>query len=811
MQSNSSIKSFELHYVAITFILIFISYSPYIFLDFGFHNDFTIWQYNNKICCNGFPENPHLINIGRFLQAYLQGFYLSFFTDLESLAYGRTVGLATAGLCALMLSSSVIKNGMGRLTGLAFGIAVFLLPSAQVNLGWVTNYVPGVLNAIFVLYAASIFPAWEDVSKANKLTVLKLVLSFIILIATLFNYPPTVGFFLIPVIARFLYSGGEKKEERVQGIYAIAFFALACLFYFIVHRFVVMKLLGISFPQNSFYRFDIAKDLVGNIWLFLSEIVPVMLNLWNPAPIPFVGFTVLLLIIVPPSIKAFKKCRLTDDRRVIKNSIITMFFVILIFGEINTPGLMAIGRPPAFYRTWHPGTAAIMFILFYGIDKLRCKTATNSLLFACLVAGSFFSFNSSMYLASTLSKQFNFALAQLKTQFSEERDRYIIIEKRPESLLFGRQRWGELGFIHILPQGHAIYVLDRYLDHHVHHVIENIVVTKKDNNLLLETELLEKSSSLFPRSPTEPENLPFVNLFDLRLDTSFEINGEMSSAINIVGNRPANVSCYIIYSDANSPPSRAPREWILSGTNDGYAWNKIDSQSNQTAWDVGENRAYFPMNAGNYRRYRLEIKRSNRDEPINISEIQLFTRVSACREPILLNGYAVDPILKKSITTSLDSTSINLAGTANTSSMSDPQFRLQRALDNIYYSFWETRGPFPVKVDFRFFVKRKIQCYAFQAGADRAGQRMPRSWRLLGSNDLLVWDSLDIRSDEPAWIDEKGLGDANINARRSYLVASPDSYLFYKLEFLSVYNSEEILRLYEMGLSEDPKCLQSMP
>ena len=95
-----------------------------------------------------------------------------------------------------------------------------------------------------------------------------------------------------------------------------------------------------------------------------------------------------------------------------------------------------------------------------------------------------------MYLATTLSKQFKYAVSQISAQFSPDRERYVIVEKRLDSMLFGRPRWGELGFIHILPSGHGIYILDKYFDYLVPPIIESVVVRQDENPLLLVPELL---------------------------------------------------------------------------------------------------------------------------------------------------------------------------------------------------------------------------------------------------------------------------------------------------------------------------------
>ena len=799
-------------YNAMIVVLICLSFSPYLFFDFAFHNDFEIWAYNNKICCSGFPETQHLIRIGRFLQAFLQNVYLSFFTDLRSLVFGRVLGIAFACIGAIILSSAARKNGMNKLSSAAFGAAVFLLPPAQVNLGWVTNFVPGLFNAVLVLYTASIFPEWQSIMNREKAARIRLGVCLFLLLAALFIYPPTIGFFLLPGMVRIMYSGFAKREDRSQAAYALIFFALVCLVYFFIHRVVYMNLLAITFPESSFYRFDIAHDLLGNIRMFFIGILPVMLNLWNPAPSPAIALSVLLLIIAPAAFLVYQNCRVSTPSEALTNSAIITGFWLVLFFAINASGLLAIGRPPAFYRAWHPGTAAVLLLLFHSIEFFRLEVIKKGIILAFLLVGCFFSFNSSMHLATTLSKQFKYAVSQISAQFSLNGERrYIIVEKRPESLLFGRHRWGELGFIHILSRGHGIYILDKYFDYHVHPIIESIVARQDENHLLLESELLEKTSSLFPTNPVEPLNKPFAKAFDLRVDTFYEKSGPMPTTVDIMGTRSASIACYKIHAGIDESPSRAPRSWRFSGSNDEHTWAVLDSQSNQTAWREGESRLFTPKQMGDCKHYRIEVNSANQDDIVRISEIQLFTRASACQEPNVSQERMVDSNLLKSIKSMPDAMSVSLAGTAASSGLSAPPFRLQRALDNIYYTFWETRGPFPINVEFRFFESKQIKCYSFQAGDDRANARMPRSWRFLGSNDGLIWNLLDSRNDEPAWPDEEKLGDTSSNTRRSYLVSSPSKYLLYKIEFLSVYNNEGILRLYDMALSEDRECIHTIP
>jgi hypothetical protein len=625
--------------------------------------------------------------------------------------------------------------------------------------------------------------------------------SFLLLLAALFIYPPTAGFFLLPGMVRIMYSGLAKREDRSQAAYALVFFALVCMVYFFIHRVVYMRLFDITFPESSFYRFDISTGLLGNITKFFHDIFPVMLNLWNPAPSPALAVSILFLIIVPAAFFVYRNSRVSAPSEVLARSAITTAVWFVLFFAINAPGLLAIGRPPAFYRAWHPGMAAVLLLLFHSIESYRPVAFKKGIIFVFLLVGCLFSFNSSMYLATTLSNQFKYAVSQISAQFSPGRERYIIVEKRPDSLLLGRPRWGELGFIHILSRGHGIYILDKYFDYHVHPIIESVVARQDENPLLLEPELLEKSSPLFPRSPADSLNKSFDKAFDFRVDTFFEKPGPMPTTVEIVGTRPASVACYKIHAGVDESPLRAPRSWRLTGSNDENTWVVLDRQSNQTAWRAGESRLFTPKQTGSYIRYRLEVDSSNQDGIVRIPELQIFTRSNACQEPNFPQESKVDSGLLKSLTSVSDAMAVRLVGTAAESGLSDPPFRLQRALDNIYYTFWETLGLFPIDVDFRFFESKQIKCYAFQAGDDRANDRMPQAWRFLGSNDGRNWTLLDTRDDESGWAD---------NSRRIYPVLSPSPYRSYRMEFLSI-NGGSHLRLYGMALSEDRECIHTIP
>ena len=97
----------KLFLIAPLFILLFI-YKSNVTEDFGFHNDLAIWAGGDK-CCLQFVEATHLINIGRFIQAYLQGILIYLLDDISDFKYARLLSIIHQYINYLLLYK-ILRN-----------------------------------------------------------------------------------------------------------------------------------------------------------------------------------------------------------------------------------------------------------------------------------------------------------------------------------------------------------------------------------------------------------------------------------------------------------------------------------------------------------------------------------------------------------------------------------------------------------------------------------------------------------------------------------------------------------------------------
>jgi sugar phosphate isomerase/epimerase len=103
------------------------------------------------------------------------------------------------------------------------------------------------------------------------------------------------------------------------------------------------------------------------------------------------------------------------------------------------------------------------------------------------------------------------------------------------------------------------------------------------------------------------------------------------------GERRERLAAYSL-TTANDAPERDPRDWCLSGSNDGgKTWAEVDRRSDEKWADRHFKRLFVVHAPGEYTLYRLEITRNHGADTCQLSEIELL--VPAAADPILTPAY----------------------------------------------------------------------------------------------------------------------------------------------------------------------------
>lgn len=259
--------------MALLFLLI---YWPAILLDYGFHNDYRVrdvfdysFDYSNPRGMLKHLESMHLLYIGRPLNALAFNLHQSFFQSISDFSTGRLISLLTIFSLAMAFYHFLRTTvRVRRVEAFVLSLAIFCLPSFQLYIVWLTNFVPGALNLAIVTFAYHCaHTGWmRSPAALSRSNIWWIASAFLLLVISLFNYPPTTLFILFYL---FMFVAFSKEpfdhvallSKRILGLTVVAFAV-----YYIAFKFVYFPLMQgywgdefRSYDPNT-YRFDLALN-----------------------------------------------------------------------------------------------------------------------------------------------------------------------------------------------------------------------------------------------------------------------------------------------------------------------------------------------------------------------------------------------------------------------------------------------------------------------------------------------------------------------------------------------------------------------
>ena len=229
------------------------------------------------------------------------------------------------------------------------------------------------------------------------------------------------------------------------------------------------------------------------------------------------------------------------------------------------------------------------------------------------------------------------------------------------------------------------------------------------------------------------ENLPSegrANAFDNNINTKWlDFSGTSWIQYQFANNAAYVITQYTITSanDTATYPGRAPKSWVLEGSNDGSSWTSLDIRTNQADTANFDTRTYDFSNTTAYKIYRLDCIVSNGDPIIQIAEIKWL----GPNAPALTDR------------------STNTGGTVLKSGEYTPDGTLaSNAFDGNPQTKWMwVQVPSWIGYQFANGNRYVITHYSITSANDLP-TRDPKDWTFEASNDGSTWTVLDFQTNQ---------------------------------------------------------------
>ena len=234
-------------------------------------------------------------------------------------------------------------------------------------------------------------------------------------------------------------------------------------------------------------------------------------------------------------------------------------------------------------------------------------------------------------------------------------------------------------------------------------------------------------------------------------------------------------------SDTGLYPSRAPKDWQLLGSDDGQTWTTLDTEAGQADTASSDTRTYTVATPGAYQYYRLNITADNGGGGL-----------TQLAELALLGTPALPP-------------DVAVGGTATASGAYDSGQTAAAAFDGDPASSWLVGADSGwLQYQFANNAAYTVTAYQITSGSDTGlyPNRAPDDWQLLGSDDGQTWTPLDT---------EAGQADTASSDTRTYTVATPGAYQYYRLNITADNGGGGLTQLAELRLLGTPSAPPDVP
>lgn len=701
MTLGSKTSTFQIFCVAFLFSAIwhYFIFGYTFFLDFSKDDGYYWWSYQNRFQFVQHWQHNYWIQIGRYGSWFIWKILSLPINNISDLFWIRIVSLIGSSLAMTMLFLSFRRSGITTFLSIIISALIFTLPAVGLNFTYELG-APSVfawnlsILAFLILYyqfEGLIYPQKFKISLSilnNKKKLVLLMTSFLCLLCSVAIYQMAVFFFLIAYCAAIFFD--EKQIQNLSGnfylrllklCFPLIFLGIAIIFYFVLHKFVLVPTITKMDPNffsydGDIYSFSITGDWGAKYTFIFSSLLPSALSLWDlfqtnwSASISLVLLSLGYLVIC---IQHYNKQSEESKVEVInKIKIINLKFLlaILLIFFAAAPLILAKGNHFS-YRVIFVMSAIIIVVLAWIAKKtfamtggyLRTVSLITFFTVFCLIT-----LGTQQRIISTVraeNLELEIVRMQVRQHFrqsnslshvylipaisgknslgrrcSRSKEYYCPSSDEPNHFLWAiagvireEVSYGNKIVFHtgVPPEGDSkLPSLNQvWLLHNNQKITkpegESVLVIDmpsliKDRDQKLSSMNLAEISSDGGHS-VQPYGAALAFDGSIEHNNFWEISGIFPFNLTLFFDQRKVFSRYDFYSVES--PERMPKDWLLQASIDGKAWVTLDQRVNQPVWRNNEKRSYILSDVSSHKFFRWAFASSYNPAILRIYEISL--------------------------------------------------------------------------------------------------------------------------------------------------------------------------------------------
>ena len=387
------------NYLILGFLLVILSYSPFLYYDFLYTDDYLylfpkVGESKNYSRLNDIELfYKYFHDIGRPLTGHLVLLQQILIDEIQVAKLFRFFSLILITIIFYLFFKYFVENEISKKDSFIISFSIISLPTFHLAIAWLTLQ-QTLLSTIFSILSYLII---RNISKINSYkNLIKICFSIILLIVAIMLYPVPIMFFFIFYFLEifFIY---KKNNFKLNFNGTIIVLPLIIFFFTLFVNFILQKIYyqsGGSIELNQLYK----------LYWFFKDIIPLSINFFYPGKSLILSIFFLIFIYGSINYIIYKNY----EKNIFFYSLLAFSFVIIYSYFLLMPIVIVNGYSIPSFRII-PVVSSFYLIVFIFLLKFLFKNKIYNFIISIIFLLSFFTnfYQSHNYLGKPQSIEFH--------------------------------------------------------------------------------------------------------------------------------------------------------------------------------------------------------------------------------------------------------------------------------------------------------------------------------------------------------------------------------------------------------------------